>query len=140
MPKYFLFLVNGANFKFAHLPPQVLPLAPRTHKAVKVHSRLSSCTYNITQVEIRLFGATTVHSAQGKTNSPNFIGNLRKDQGFNYVALSRGTSFANTYIGPHLKIQSSSFDNPISYSLQNQLAKEKQYSDKFVQDYIKRTT
>lgn len=139
MPQYFLFHIRQANFKFANLPPQVLPMAPHSHNIIRVHSQLSQYTYNVSQVQVRLFGATTVHTSQGKTNSPNFIGNLRKDPGFNYVALSRGTSFANTYIGSHVKLQLSTFDKVLSHDLQIQLFREKQYSNLFVQQYMQRT-
>lgn len=138
-PEFFLFHVPKANFSFSQLPPQVLPLAPHTHLNISVDSRISAYKYNVSQVQIRLFGVTTVHTAQGKTNSPNFVGNLRKDQGFNYVALSRGTSFENTFIGPHVKLKLNTFDNPISHNLRTQLSKEKHNSDVFIERYTQRT-
>lgn len=140
MPLFFLFHIPNSNFRFPNLPENVLPLAPCKHTKVTVYSTLSPYTYQVSQVQIRLFGATTVHTSQGKTNAPNFVGNLRKDQGFNYVALSRGKSFSNTYIGSHVKLKITSFNNPIPHSLEIQLSKETLYSDKFVHDYLQRTT
>jgi hypothetical protein len=139
-PTHLLFHIPKSSVEFPGLPRQVLPLEHTTKSNVKVPSYISPNTYNISQFQIRLWLARTVHSSQGQTLPHVIIGTFINLQGFNYTALSRATSFSDIYVVPKTKISTNSLATSIPLSLTIQHEREHKLSNAYIAAYSHRTT